>query len=211
MILLIYVQVGARNAFTFVHAAALTVLVMFTGGFLPQYLYAPRIITQENAQKNAQKSTKGETRPLRGQNRGTEERWSNTQESSRRKSVFWLHVVSWVLFVQSYAPVFFITASSLGDAQGSDDNDAPVALIRAIVAVEFLFFASFGVVESVKAWVDRPLADRSHERLRAQLYFRTELAYVALSVTSKSILIFLTASSLSQMPEFAPATTCTDL
>lgn len=145
-------------------------------------------------------------------------------ELKARKVIPW-QIFSWVLLILSWLPIWISTASNLKDAP----DDTPKGLIRAIVTVETLFFASFGILEFSKTLVEvknpeerkigvesnverllRKGENETKKKKRKQCYAWTELLYIVLSVVSKSTLIFLVAASLNQMPEFYPPLTCED-
>lgn len=231
MIVLISVQIGARDLFVYVHGVVLTALVMLVGGFVPQYFYPCR---PPSANQNTRPS---EGRPIlsktQGNNGGrvdgtirpsrhfTIQRsrnlncWVISSEGVPRKrkgcaSFFvgtdadlW-HLFSWFLLLQSWLPIFGIMRSGLQSARSDPSNEAPVAVIIAVVVCEFFFFSAFGVVETIKVKRERSKAAGGREKL----YRRVEMAYIVLSVTSKSLLIALTSLSLSQMPDFQPGTEC---
>lgn len=233
MIVLISVQIGARDLFTYIHGVILTALVMIVGGFVPQYFYpylknttrsgnsiAPhethRLLTIQRGTSvpNTHGSLSPQQhivmQPTRAQSNGVYPPAYVNPKSKSCSSFFvgtdvdrW-HLFSWFLLLQSWVPIFGITRSSLQSARSDPSNEAPIAVIIAVVICEFFFFSAFGIVETFKVKRERGKAPKEREKL----YRRVEMAYIVLSVTSKSLLIALTSLSLSQMPDFQTGTEC---
>lgn len=201
MILLICVQIGARSVFVYLHAALLTILVMVTGGAIPQAFYSG----EETIGHNLSIPSEGEGL-MKESTKINVQRTIIVRGRFKREIRTW-HILSWVLLVQSWVPIFWITRSSLQSARKDPSNEAPVGIIIAVVICEFLFFSSFGIVESLKVRLQQKKKENAQEL--HTLYTRTEYAYIILSITSKTLLIILTAVSLNQMPEFVDGVQCT--
>lgn len=234
MLVLISVQIGARDLFVYVHGVFLTALVMIVGGFVPQYFYPyvppkhralrtglppgenSRLLTIQRA--NSVVYADGSVGPHERTVVQPTANWSRAPTASaqvarkRRGCAYFFvgtdvdlwHLFSWFLLLQSWVPIFGITRSSLQSARSDPSNEAPVAVIIAVVICEFFFFSAFGIVETIKVKRERGKGENEREKL----YRRVEMAYIVLSVTSKSLLIALTSVSLSQMPDFQPGVEC---
>ena len=130
------------------------------------------------------------------------------------------HYLGWMAMLVPYIFVFMVqyfraatlTAECLQNLPDSEDDRGPPAWVTAMIVIQFMLFAVFGVVQTVQFWyyptnsegerVYRPTAEHKEGDIdpfidgNKRVGIRVELAYITLSAVSKTILGWTTAANL---------------
>lgn len=118
MILLLLLQIGARSLFTHLLAAAMTIVVMLSGGFVAQKAQQLRVVFK----------------------------FPPVQRKALRIQIM-LFLLAWSVLLVTWIPIWTITAQTIRIVSENNIEDFPKGLIQATVVVETFAFFSFGLIE----------------------------------------------------------------